>query len=74
VPCLGGWRRVRGAEDILGPQELRGSGPLCGSPTAMLIPEYRAHVSWLPHWLMAELRTSNSFVPTVAQKLDSLTC
>lgn len=71
MPFLGGWSRVRGTEGILGPQELRGDSTLYGPPKAMLIPEYRALVSWLPHWLMTELRTSSSFAPTVAQKLDS---
>lgn len=45
---------------------------LCGSPKAMLIPENMGLVSWLPNWLMAEFRTLSSFVPIVAQKLDSL--
>lgn len=62
-PFLGGMER-----GILGPLEL--SKRWYGSPKTMLIPENMG-LSWLPNWLMAEFRTSSSFVPTVTQKLDS---
>lgn len=39
MPFLGEWSGVRGAENILGPQELRGGSTLYGSPKAVLIPE-----------------------------------